>query len=1196
MATIGRSDEQMQANTSISAHQYLSSSVSSSSSRRRQPPSRYLVTVIPPEALPHDPPHPRTSPLRGTLVPLYPTLSGQVAAIAREYGLPSTGGIVVYLLETISSANGPLASLIGEGGPRIGEDAWELLWAQLFLEDMLELEREEALLFAVDDHPLASSGRVPPVPQIPVHLAGDISVEDTQDDSTESAELEPPPNIGRTTTPSGSPIRPGKALRAVEDKRPIWTLPNGSYPHDVTDARASAIASPSASISLQSRPGSVASRGRPRTAPSAGSANTSHQSSQPSPRILRESRMARQSFAGQSMSFDRRSYASNAKGSSFAQPVIVGKIEFEIDERRGGGKWFEAWSKAASPSSTTSPAPISSIFAPRHSSLQATTPLSFGQVQTNPAVPMPAELEQVTMRASGLTAAQREAEGGYQQLDDSSEADSSQERDDAASAETTEMGTRATSLQPSVASPLAIQRDWIAPIARLDDTEDLAPLLKRGLGIYSDQIPQTFVPAAASMPQMSPALSDEVRAPDDIQDVQRLLSEQRQGPRLSSPILLASACPDEQHEADTQISPETDGQGSAGGRVSLRVPGVEGADAAELPKTSRSSSIDMEASFDNLERILGTMSPSAARQRATSEHATGAIIGASDGYKIAAEPLRANAPSPARSSASPALIERALQHVPEIRQSEWHERRASDLMSPSGTVIPNDDGLSPQNILVRGGTDLRHASMVSTDSAQTTLGYMRSFSPPAVEVPPLPSQSSIESSAGKPMSNRNASLFAFKAVNPAASTAGGDVDGRDANEPSWSALSSEPVTAGAADSAASAVARPPRSSSSVANASLSQSTIEAPGTAAEAPPLPDLDPAMLIERKVVAAPITAEEQPTDAISPITTAQDAHEPMQDLDNSAEMPSEMTKSPSAASGFFQKPAFKFWNKQELASEGESSRTSFKIGKSFKKPRSSKSPSRKQPSASRSPGLDNHSTGDASLPPLSPSLSASASPVLGFGSGSGPMQATLSDSTSQKDGQSSDVSSPHLPLTIAALAAQAAAVEAQGAPPPRKQSSQANSHFISRFPDSPTSNSARQMPSAAISMPSTPPSVRGSSVAPGSARSAASARPPFSDNTGRDLSALIAEESSFGHDATSAIVPPVRSNASLPSSPRLASLQSPGSTTNKTAHSVKSSVQPLADRSNRSMDEMVKRQSLDDTSSSRYDSDDLLSSYGP
>ncbi|KAG9055239.1 hypothetical protein FS842_002769 [Serendipita sp. 407] len=83
-------------------------------------PSRYLLHVIPPLHLLLAEPDDRYEESqfrRGTLVPLHPTLPSQLGAIAREYSLPSTGGMILYL---ITADNDP--------GPRITDDAWRMLW------------------------------------------------------------------------------------------------------------------------------------------------------------------------------------------------------------------------------------------------------------------------------------------------------------------------------------------------------------------------------------------------------------------------------------------------------------------------------------------------------------------------------------------------------------------------------------------------------------------------------------------------------------------------------------------------------------------------------------------------------------------------------------------------------------------------------------------------------------------------------------------------------------------------------------------------------------------------------------------------------------------------------------------------------------------------------------------------------------
>lgn len=59
---------------------------------------------------------------RGALMPLYPTLGAQLYAISRENGLPSIGGLTLYLADDGD----------GNPGPRISEDTWPFLWGRYF--------------------------------------------------------------------------------------------------------------------------------------------------------------------------------------------------------------------------------------------------------------------------------------------------------------------------------------------------------------------------------------------------------------------------------------------------------------------------------------------------------------------------------------------------------------------------------------------------------------------------------------------------------------------------------------------------------------------------------------------------------------------------------------------------------------------------------------------------------------------------------------------------------------------------------------------------------------------------------------------------------------------------------------------------------------------------------------------------------
>jgi hypothetical protein len=126
--------------------------------------SKYLLHVIPPVHLPHDTdfsdstdlaPPPSTASgyhtrfRRGTLVALQSTLHAQLVVIAREYALPSTIGIVLYLVTTSpqSRQNGPLPSSPTSGdagggapGPRLSEVIWKHIWTRV-----LRAEREEVI-------------------------------------------------------------------------------------------------------------------------------------------------------------------------------------------------------------------------------------------------------------------------------------------------------------------------------------------------------------------------------------------------------------------------------------------------------------------------------------------------------------------------------------------------------------------------------------------------------------------------------------------------------------------------------------------------------------------------------------------------------------------------------------------------------------------------------------------------------------------------------------------------------------------------------------------------------------------------------------------------------------------------------------------------------------------------------------------
>jgi hypothetical protein len=109
--------------------------------------SKFLLHVVPPLHIPHEssaseafqltPPPSSASGYhtqfqRGTLVPLLPTLQGQLWAIAKEYALPSTAGMFLYLVSSAPSPNPDATSTTpDEPGPRLSEDIWKHLWTRV---------------------------------------------------------------------------------------------------------------------------------------------------------------------------------------------------------------------------------------------------------------------------------------------------------------------------------------------------------------------------------------------------------------------------------------------------------------------------------------------------------------------------------------------------------------------------------------------------------------------------------------------------------------------------------------------------------------------------------------------------------------------------------------------------------------------------------------------------------------------------------------------------------------------------------------------------------------------------------------------------------------------------------------------------------------------------------------------------------
>ncbi|KAK4685161.1 hypothetical protein P7C73_g4994, partial [Tremellales sp. Uapishka_1] len=94
-------------------------------------PSPYLLSVIPPAILLRSMTPPDAKKIarwkRGRLVPLQPTLGSMLVCIAREYGLPSTLGISVYLSQPITNPFDK--SEDARSGPQISSHTWSTLFS-----------------------------------------------------------------------------------------------------------------------------------------------------------------------------------------------------------------------------------------------------------------------------------------------------------------------------------------------------------------------------------------------------------------------------------------------------------------------------------------------------------------------------------------------------------------------------------------------------------------------------------------------------------------------------------------------------------------------------------------------------------------------------------------------------------------------------------------------------------------------------------------------------------------------------------------------------------------------------------------------------------------------------------------------------------------------------------------------------------
>ncbi|KIK68130.1 hypothetical protein GYMLUDRAFT_36967 [Collybiopsis luxurians FD-317 M1] len=114
----------------VSSLAYHSSGLRESRERTVQRASKFSVVIVPPAMLLQE--HgqlghtlslgPRHRLSQGMLMPLFPTMYGQLTAIAKEFNFPSTSGICLYFH---FAENGITAT------PRISDDSWSIIWSNV---------------------------------------------------------------------------------------------------------------------------------------------------------------------------------------------------------------------------------------------------------------------------------------------------------------------------------------------------------------------------------------------------------------------------------------------------------------------------------------------------------------------------------------------------------------------------------------------------------------------------------------------------------------------------------------------------------------------------------------------------------------------------------------------------------------------------------------------------------------------------------------------------------------------------------------------------------------------------------------------------------------------------------------------------------------------------------------------------------
>ncbi|KIL71594.1 hypothetical protein M378DRAFT_6312 [Amanita muscaria Koide BX008] len=182
--------------------------------------SKYLLHVIPPQFLNHGsgkshrPPLPSTNGYhpqfrRGVLVPVCANFQTQLALIAKEYALPSTTGILLYLVtspnDSPDTATTTRNEQVNEPGPLLSEEIWKHLWTRVIRVEQME------------DNVLPTSTRLY---RLGSQSGADESISSSQRDGDSARQLRPFISAGTSRSRSvASSFSPSSCASSTSDLR-----------------------------------------------------------------------------------------------------------------------------------------------------------------------------------------------------------------------------------------------------------------------------------------------------------------------------------------------------------------------------------------------------------------------------------------------------------------------------------------------------------------------------------------------------------------------------------------------------------------------------------------------------------------------------------------------------------------------------------------------------------------------------------------------------------------------------------------------------------------------------------------------------------------------------------------------------------------------------------------------------------------